>query len=245
MDDSADWIPPENPEPIEILHEAAGDTIAGRYSNALAKHIWFHENALRLRPSLSGVRRSFALGYWHRLAAEYPPAMDALRKARDTAESQFLQQGFGFSAFHDLASLNRELDERGRTVEAFKVADRADPNAASLNFHVALPSLVVQQEYALCGRYLAPEKQLELAIEIFKLQRKFESERAGSEPQPPDTSRTFFVQEVATLVALLVKNNRLDEARSICNQAQAELNDEEFKDDLTSALDGNVPKPWP
>jgi len=43
----AAWTPPENPNPQQILSEAQSDAKAGRYEDALAKHVWFHENALK------------------------------------------------------------------------------------------------------------------------------------------------------------------------------------------------------
>jgi hypothetical protein len=43
------WRPPANPDPSEILKEAESDTAAGKYADALTKHIWFHQNALKYR----------------------------------------------------------------------------------------------------------------------------------------------------------------------------------------------------
>ncbi len=70
----AGWAPPENPDPQDILAQAKQDTASGRYEDALAKHLWFHENALEYRSSLYGVRLSFALGDWTKLSHVYPLA---------------------------------------------------------------------------------------------------------------------------------------------------------------------------
>ena len=48
----ADWTPPQNPNPDEILEEARADTEAGRYEDALAKHVWLHLNAQKYHRSL-------------------------------------------------------------------------------------------------------------------------------------------------------------------------------------------------
>ena len=69
-----DWTPPSNPNPDKILREAQDDARAGRYPDALAKHVWFHENALTYAPAMYGVRLSFALSYWVNLGNLYPPA---------------------------------------------------------------------------------------------------------------------------------------------------------------------------
>jgi hypothetical protein len=42
---SDEWTVPTDPDPQTILREAAENTRAGQYELALAKHIWFHENA--------------------------------------------------------------------------------------------------------------------------------------------------------------------------------------------------------
>jgi hypothetical protein len=78
----AQWKPVANPVPDKILNEAQEDAAAGRYEDALAKHVWFHENALTYAPAMYGVRLSFALSYWAALGAMYPPALQKLRHQR-------------------------------------------------------------------------------------------------------------------------------------------------------------------
>ena len=56
-----EWTPPENPNPFAIMQEAVADTDAGQYEVALAKQVWYHENATKLQPAQSGIRLSFAL----------------------------------------------------------------------------------------------------------------------------------------------------------------------------------------
>lgn len=245
MADSEVWIPPVNPDAQEILNEALDDSIARRYAVSLAKHVWFHEHALSYCPALSGVRLSFALSYWYQLAMAYPPAMHALKRARDRAETQFHKSGFAFSYFHDLVALNRLFGKQERSVEAFKIADGASPVAASRIYHVAESSLIREKEYRLCGKYLKPKEQLGLEIECFTMRRKYEMERSETEPRPPDTAVRFFSQKVTTLVALLVKNGRREEAEWVCQEASARLDDDLFKSGLASALLGNLPESWP
>ena len=75
-----DWTPPEKPDPEAILQEIREDVKNRRYEVALSKTLWFHENALALRPSLSGVRLSFALSYWLELGEVYPPALEEMKR---------------------------------------------------------------------------------------------------------------------------------------------------------------------
>ena len=81
----AEWTPPEKPDPQVILQEARTDAMAKRYEDALAKHLWFHQNALKHEPALYGVRLSFALSYWEKLGNKYPPALASLKAVRDEA----------------------------------------------------------------------------------------------------------------------------------------------------------------
>ena len=67
-----EWSVPKNPDPEAILSEAIADRKAGLYKTALAKHIWFHENALSIQPSQYGVRLSFAISYWLDLGGGVP-----------------------------------------------------------------------------------------------------------------------------------------------------------------------------
>ena len=185
------------------------------------------------------------MGYWLRLAERYSPALAKLVETRNKAATDYLESGFSFEAFHDLAGLNRVLDEPQKTAEAFLVAHQHDREAATSIYHVAQPALIAAGEFEVCGHYLDPEPQLERARGIYRRKLEWERERAKSDPCPPPTARRAFVREATTLIALLVKNDRSDEARRAASLALVELDDDEFNADLDSALAGNVPAPWP
>ena len=112
------WTPPENPYPSDILSSARADKQHGRFERALAKHIWYHDNALKHQRSQYGVRLSFALGDWLELAQLYPPAKAAFLHTRDKTETAFREHPDP-NLFHDLSSMNRYLKEDNRTVDLF------------------------------------------------------------------------------------------------------------------------------
>jgi hypothetical protein len=85
------WNPPPNPNPRTILESARADLRAGRYEDALAKHLWFHQHALEHDRSYYGVRLSGALTSWHQLAKVYPPALQALKETRDEAAKRVFE----------------------------------------------------------------------------------------------------------------------------------------------------------
>ncbi len=241
MTAAGQWTPPDDPDPHEILDSAWDDARAGLHEVSLAKFVWFHQNAVLIEPGMGGVRLSFALSYWHELAEEYPPAMDAMLAARDEAESSFLNKGYRFTDFHDLASLNRELGDESRTVTTFKRVSQDNSKAAQRVYHVAERALVKQGEFELCNPFLETSKRLEIGIKGFRVGRRFETDPAHGDQPPPETAYTHLIHDIATLVALLVINNRADEATAVARDAQAALPDYPIMAELESALAGQLP----
>jgi hypothetical protein len=90
-----EWQPPENPDPHTILREASADARAGRYEDALAKHLWYHENAEKFDAGQTGVRRSFALSDWYDLGADFAPALAKFEEVREEARKGVLEGKHG------------------------------------------------------------------------------------------------------------------------------------------------------
>lgn len=235
------WTPPDDPDLHEILNSAEDDATAGRRDLALAKFVWLHKNALSINEGFAGVRLSFALSSWHELAKDYQPAMEALLEARDQAESSFLNSGYQFKDFHDLAALNRELGDETRTVTTFKRVSQDNSKAAQRVYHVAEQSLVNHREFELCNPFLETSKRLEIGVKGFHIGRQFETDPAHGDQPPPETAYMHLLHDVATLVALLVINNRASEATAVTHKAQAALPDFPIMADLESALAGQLP----
>src|SRR5262245_62591983 len=93
-----------DPDPQQVLEEARDLAAQGRYEEALQKHLWFHENALKYDPDLSAVRLSFALGYWVELGEEYPKAREALVAIRDRGDQALRAGDRSFELFHEVAA---------------------------------------------------------------------------------------------------------------------------------------------
>ena len=86
-------------EAKRALDDAKSLADKGDYEAALAKHVWFHDNALAIRPSYYGVRLSFALSYWAELGEKYPKALETLRGIRDAKTAKLLAGGLNRSFF--------------------------------------------------------------------------------------------------------------------------------------------------
>lgn len=254
------WEPGTTPDPDRILTEAREDAAAGRYEDALAKHVWFHANALKYAPAMQGVRLSFALSDWTALGAKYPPALQKLRTIRDAAREQ-LRNGADAvgpsndcedpevrKTFADFSAINRELSEQVKTRELFRWLDSNRPAVAAAVYDIAEPALIDGKEYTLCGKYLDPDKSFQRMVRL-----RAETMKLIADPKGPpayaedlkDFEEKSFSHEVATLVALLAVNGRNADARRIAVEAKKAKDDPEFRRLLSKAENGEVPAPWP
>ena len=247
---AADWQPPEKPDPTAILREASADARAGRHADALAKHVWFHEHALEHEPAQYGVRLSFALSRWKDLAAEYPPASEALAAARDRAEAAVgAAQKPGrsmfrfFHVFHDAVALNSTLGEEGRTADLFRRLHEERPDVAREVFRIARPALIAGKEYRLAGKYADPAS-IDTAAEGYRSTARL-SERDGFGPELREHAERSFRNDAATLVALLVLNDRRDEAEEVARKARAVFISTALDRSLDRALKGEIPPAYP
>jgi hypothetical protein len=240
----ADWKPPKNPDPTKILREAKGDTAAKRYEDALAKHVWFHHNALKHEPALGAVRLSFALSYWHELGNVYPPALAKLKEIRDEAKKSVKHGENVRESFGDLAAINKTLEEESHTKDTFAWLDTHNREAAKKVFDLAQPALIKAKAYQMCGKYLDPKKSFPRMVQLFR-----ENNRRAQDPKFGTEFKTFaeksFTNECTTLVALLVVNERGSEAQEIATAALKEWSEPLFHAALEKALKGRVPDPWP
>ena len=244
---SAEWTPPEKPDPQAILQEAQADADAKRYADALAKHVWFHEHALEHQPSMSGVRLSFALGSWVRLGDRYPAALEKLEAVRDAAADAVLESKLRKTneLFYDFAAINRELEEEARTTELFVELDKDYPEKAEKVFSTALPALLKAKDYKLCGKYLSPKTSIEQYTRMFHDHEKMAKDPRFANSDLRDFGHKKFTNDVTILVALLVVNERQPEAGEVADRAKKEWADVEFQAAVDKALTGEMPKPWP
>ncbi|MHC4540369.1 MAG: redoxin family protein [Planctomycetota bacterium] len=239
-----EWKPPENPDPDEILSEARADARARHYEDALTKHVWYHRNALKYEPALSGVRLSFALSYWHELGKAYPPALVKLKEIRDEAEENVTNGQHVRQSFHDLKSINKRVGEESRTKDLFVLLDAQNADAAKEVYRLAQPALINAKEYKLCEKYIDPKRSFPRMIENFRLHKRLAKD-SRYEASSLEFANKKFKNDAATLVALLAVNGRQAEAEEIAGDAKEEWNDASFHAEIDNALQGNVPKPWP
>lgn len=241
----AEWKPPKNPDPQTILDEARADSRAGRYQDALAKYVWFHHHALDHDRSYAGVRLAPALMSWYRLGKEYPPALEKLKEVRDHVGKQVLEgKTNARQHFTDFAAINEQLGEEGRTVDTFISLDRKAPEIAKKLYDIAQSALVEAEKFALCGKYLEPDKSYARMVELYRLNLEYVATVEPSERNryERESVERRFIEKAATLIALLVLNDRKLEAQEVAEKARTESKYPNRNAVIDAALDGKLPK---
>jgi len=244
----AAWTPPATPDPEAILREARADAVAGRVEDSLAKHVWFFQHALDHGSSLYGVRLSNALEDWATLGKSYPPALKKLRQTRDDAAKKVIEHKADVrEVFNDMLAINEQLKEEDKTVQVFSQLDREAPNVALELYDLAQPSLVNLKQFKLCGKYLDPKKGYDAIADVYRMNLKYaESHQSpAEETQWRQYAEKTFSNEVSTLVALLVVNDRTPEAKRIAEISAKELKCLGRDASIEAALQGKLPRQRP
>jgi hypothetical protein len=244
-DQSSGWKPADYQNFESIHTEACEDRRAGRYAEALAKRVWYHENAIE-----SPVRLSFALGDWAELSQVYPPALEKLIVIRDTAKEKLFNGNDREESFHEFASINQCLGDERLTAEMFLWLEIQDADLTRKCYPSAESALIRAGEYQLCGKYMDPHEAFQQRLHIFEHQKrlpdnplyqKLRTARPDLGPLVEKATKDSFTNSIATIVALLVLNDRKVEAQEIAGRAMTELNDGNLDSTITSALEGIFP----
>jgi len=240
------YTPGPHPDPQKIMYEAAADTKAGRYKEALAKDIWYRDNALRYQPAQVGVRNSYALMYWAQLAEKYPPAMKKLKSIREDAIKQLRDTSTdaksALTAYIVASMIDDGLKEPAKNVDLFKWLDTHNPAAAKQIYALAEADLIQAGEYALCGRYMNADASYKQIMDTYDRTMKTVKQIPKDTGQHlKDFADKNFANQVSRLVAVLVINNRTEEANQVADKAAKQINNPEFATLLTEARNGTVP----
>lgn len=217
----------------KALREAEKLAAAGKYAEALERHLYFHHHVLEEAPSMYGVRLSFALSSWVDLGAVYPPALVALRDLRDEHARALLAGDTDRERFVDFAAINENLQEIPATVALFKELDAKQPEVAALVAQIALGSLVDAGEFALARRHLKDLRpRIDRAVRHYndgmeRVQQK------NLDQSTVDAYRSIFADEAAQIILLLHKTGDTELARTLQAEALALVDDTQIRDALT------------
>lgn len=219
-------------EAQKALSDAKNYAQKGEYAKALEKHVWFHNNALKIRPSYYGVRLSFALDYWVSLGAKYPEALEKLREIRDQKTSRLLSGEYDRELFHDVEAINYHLGVPYETVNLFELLDLKNPKFAASVYDIASKSLFEAEKYVIARKYLGdPLVRLERAKENYLSGIEF-SKKRGNDSSSRGAFERIFTNEVVRLIIILDKSGERKNAMNIQALALEIKNDEAIKNAL-------------
>lgn len=213
----------------EDMHEylSQTETLArqGKHAEALERFIWFHENVLQHDESMSGVRLSFALIYWDKLAEKYPPARNAMLEIRDRTTRRLLESGGNFTLFQEAAALNRTLKDDAGTIHLFEELEKAYPKEASTYWIVAKDYVIAAKRYDIASRYIKDLEQ-----EFRRIRQRYEEDlELADDPRLGPDFKTYtqnhLTESVLQLIEVALATDRRKEAESIQQQALAVRDD--------------------
>lgn len=171
----------------------------------------------------------------------YPPALEALEEVREQCADRVREGEGDREAFHDFVAINRVLGEEGRTWELFAWLDTNLPGLATELLEIAQPALLQTKDYGLCGRHLDPDLALQRLRGILQARNQFAHTRAVDQ-RFVESSQRNYMADAATVVALLMLNDRTADAERILAQALIDYDTPQFRDLLARALRGEVPQ---
>lgn len=146
---------------------------AGRFEDALRAHEWYHAHVLELDDTAYGVRLSYALREWMRLAREYPPARDSLIAIRSEAAAAALGSPPDREAFHDALSIDWALDDETAAHDLIVRVETTHPQALDEYYnHEVFRVLSARREYRRCLCWMGdPTQELDFAAEALDFER--------------------------------------------------------------------------
>jgi hypothetical protein len=104
--------------------------------------------------------------------------------------------------------------------------------------------LIAAEKFELCGKYLDGDKAIRRQIQMFEHHREMVKDRRFGADIGEFGEKTFR-QEAATMVAILVKCKREEEAKRVAEMARTAWDDAELRKALDQALQGELPKRRP
>ena len=184
---------------------------------------------------------------WAKLGDKYPPAKTLLRYAANYAKHTLMDNPKeSFSLIHEYISINRTLERTDQSISFFKWLDTHHPDVASITFHIFQDVLTKHEQFSLYNKYLNPNPNFSQMVSTYGF--SIDANKRGVYGDKERTQKMtrsdtkIFIYNVSRLVAILVMNERADEAQSIVKKAKLELSSDEFITSLNSALNGKLPQ---
>jgi len=211
----------------------------GDYQHALSEFLWFHNHVLEEDEAFRGVRLSFVLESWAKLAADYPPAMDALRDVRSRAAARLLggeADEYALDDFHDVVAIDEQLDQPRSTYDLLLELRASRPGLDMTWGNLAWEVAAKAGDFALAREYVPyPESVLDTLLHVINYDEPaFDSE----EERDPDVEgvSTRFGGSAARLLEVLVQTGATREAVRLRSRFLEEIRDPLVRDRIREIL---------
>jgi hypothetical protein len=185
--------------------------------HALREYRWFHEHALDHDPTYCGVRLSFALDAWVKLAEAYPPARAALIQIRDSKTRRLLRGEGDRATFEDVEAINSHLGDQRATYDLFRQLREVQPGVADACADLAWETAATFDDFAL-ARTCIDDPSTRLRAWTDELNETVSFIRAEV-PRPPaeleDTTCAIFAERVVLLLRVLANVGEITEAAAL------------------------------
>ena len=200
----------------EDLNDICQLTKAGKFQQALEKHLWFHEESKK-SPGMGGVRLSYAIDAWIDLGEKYPPALEALIEIRDNDKEALLSGRGNFENFHDLSAINQGLGQDEETLNLFLILDKKYSDQTESYYIVAEDLLIKNKQYEICAKYIGdPIMKYERIRHNRELQMSFvKTNPKLNDPNFLEYADKSYVDDVVKLIEVLIAIDKREDAIEI------------------------------
>jgi hypothetical protein len=217
----------------DSLRQAKAYAQKGDFEKALQELVWFHNNALQIDRSYSGVRLSFALDEWVELGRRYPRAMEELKSIRDKKASLLAGGDTNRELFCDVEAINEHLGDERSTALLFKQIEARNPAFAGSLYEAAEKSLIAAGEYPLARKYMGdPQEPFATAANNFESGLVFAAKQSQNSGIARKAIEEIFSERVVRLVTVLARTGDSPGARGIQTEALKHLDNEAIKNAL-------------
>lgn len=190
---------------------------SGNWEAALPEYLWCYDEGMVRVASFTGVRSSFLLGELEKMAADYPPAMAALRERRDRAEQRMLANT-DRQAGADLAALNHTLGEDARNLETFDKLAADSPQRQGMLVRV-YDQLIDARRYT----DAAEARTYAQMSSTFDMAARERPEMANLPNQEllKQANRTYLLTTTTKNIEVLAGAGKLEQARALADKLLA------------------------
>lgn len=188
------------------MKQALGRAARGDQAGALEDLVWCFEAGRDVR-AFTGVRRTILLKALADLGKTYPPALAALRRARDEAAEEVRVAGVERAVLRDYAALNRALGEERQTLERHDRLPDGDPRKTVLA-QALFETFVDARRYGEAASARPYSEMLQSLEDALQALRTSSARGAGS-------GRGHAVVYAAANFEALVGAGRLEEAKEL------------------------------